>query len=146
MEATNTQDTAFARWLPLVCFTTTVGSTLSVLILQAMVRGDGADLPIFAVFRWMAGWLGFTALLAAGVVGGIYRMGLLDPWRFHSSSVQDVTLILMGALIAGLVVILLANGGGLLWGGASMTMAAVGLVPLLAVRLRAGPAGRSGPG
>lgn len=142
----NTGSTVFARWLPLVCFAMTVGSTLSVLILQAMVRGDGADLPTFAVFRWIAGWLGFTVLLAAGVVGGIYRMGLLDPWRFHSTSVQDVTLILMGALIAGLLVILLANGGGLVWGSASMIMAAVGQIPLLAVRLRKAAPGRIDPG
>lgn len=124
------------RWLPLACFAVTVGSTLSVLVLQAMTLRDGMDLTFARVPGWIAGWLGFTALLAAGTVGGISRMGMLEAKRFHDTDVQDVTLAVMGALIATTLVILLVKGDGLLWGSASMIMAAVGLIPLLAIRLR----------
>jgi hypothetical protein len=141
MRAVSIGTTAFARWLPLACFTVTVGSTLSVLVLQAMLLTDVADVTLARLFGWIAGWLGFTALLAAGVVGAIFRLGLLEATRFHDTTVQDVTLILMMALIAATLAILLVKGGGLLWASASMIMAAVGLIPLLAVRLRKMPSG-----
>jgi hypothetical protein len=124
-----------ARWLPLAWFSVAVGSTLSVLVLQAMTPTDGPAITFANLYRWVLGWLCFTAMLALGTIAGILRIDLLKAKHFHSPNVQDVTLALLGALIGVILVILLLNGSGWLWIGTSMTMAAVGLIPLLAIRL-----------
>lgn len=139
MRVENGGETVVARWLPLACFAVAVGSTLSVLVLQALALGSSTEMALARIPGWIGAWIGFTALIAAGAAAGVFRMRV-GAASFHSAHVQEVTLILMGALIAMTLVILVVTGGGWLWGSASMIMAAAGLIPLLAIRLRKAPA------
>lgn len=124
-----------ARWLPLVCFSVAVGSTLSVLVLQAMTPSDGATFTFAHLPRYVLGWLCFTAMLTMGTVAAVLRIDFLDAKHFHDPNVQIVTLLLMGALIGAILFALLVNGSGWLWISTSMAMATGGLIPLLVVRL-----------
>lgn len=125
-----------ARWLPLACFSVAVGSTLSVLILQALTPSDGPEFTLAKLPRWVAGWLAFTAMLALGTVAGIGRMYLLEAKHFHSRNVQDGTLALLLAVIGTILVMLLGRGTEGLWIGTFMAMATAGLIPLVVIRLR----------
>lgn len=125
-----------ARWLPLACFSVAVGSTLSVLVLQAMTPSDGPTFTFAHLPKYVAGWLCFAAMLVVGTVAAIFRVDVLEAKHFHNTSVQDVTLLLMGTIIVVTLVILLANDNGWLWISTSMAMATAGLIPLLVVRLR----------
>lgn len=129
-----------ARWLPFACFAVAVSSTVAVLILQAITLKEAAALSLVDLFRQAVAWLFLTALIVPATVAMVFRMDLMQPARFHGDGVQAVTLILLGALIAGMLVVIAVQAGGWPWAAASLAMAGAGLLPLLALRWRRAPA------